>query len=228
MQNFRSNYHSQSIKNIVLSCPSDMKPSPQTRGRLIVFEGIDGTGKSTQIQLLSARLKAEGKQVLCSFEPTQGEWGRRVREAARSGTRLPMEEEIDCLLRDRQQHVEDLINPALNAGSWVLLDRYYPSMMAYQGASGADITQIQQLNEAFAPLPDLAIYIKLSLEESHRRITTRGLAPDAFEEGGFQARVAAIYDSLSMPWWQAIDGSSSPEHIAEIVAQHCTERFCAE
>ncbi len=204
-----------------------MKPLPQSRGRLIVFEGIDGTGKSTQIQLLSARLKAEGKQVLCSFEPTQGVWGHRVREAARSGTRLPMDEEIACLLRDRQQHVEELITPALQSGSWVLLDRYYPSMMAYQGASGADVAQIQQLNEAFAPVPDIAFYINLSLEEARRRIAARGLTPDAFEEGGFQARVAAIYKNLNMPWWQVIDGSGTPDSIAEQVARHCLERFCA-
>ena len=116
-------------------------------GKLIVFEGVDGTGKSTQIGLLKQYLEKLGKKVVTSFEPTRGEWGMRVRAAAASGQRLSVQEEVECLLRDRREHVERLILPALAEGQWALLDRYYPSMMAYQGATGEDVSEIRRRNE---------------------------------------------------------------------------------
>ncbi len=195
-------------------------PSP-TRGKLIIFEGIDGTGKSTQIQLLAAYLRERhALEVISSFEPTRGPWGMRVRHAVQTHQRLSLEEEIDCLLRDRREHVEGLIRPALARGAWVLLDRYYPSMMAYQGASGHDVAAIQQMNEEFAPLPDLACYLRISLEQSQRRIATRGLAKDAFEQDSFQARVAHVFDAMEMSWWKRLDAEGSIEEVhARIIAQ---------
>ena len=104
--------------------------SPHLRGRLVVFEGIDGTGKSTQIKLLAQYLQERGIEVVTDYEPTRGEWGMKVRNAALSGERLSLEEEINCLLQDRREHVREFIEPALNRGAWVLLDRYYLAMMA--------------------------------------------------------------------------------------------------
>ncbi len=190
------------------------------RGKLIIFEGIDGTGKSTQIQLLAKYLSKEHDlEVVSSFEPTRGEWGMRVRSAAQAHKRLSMDEEIDCLLRDRKEHIQSLIAPALARGAWVLLDRYYPSMMAYQGASGADVMEIQRMNEEFAIIPDAAFFLHISLEESRRRMDTRGLAKDAFEEDGFQARVAAIYEGMDMPWWERIDAHGSVEDVHRLILQ---------
>ncbi len=195
-------------------------PSPLTqhRGRLIIFEGIDGTGKSTQIQLLADYLRDERQvEVITSFEPTRGLWGMRVREAAQAHQRLGMEEEITCLLRDREEHINTLIRPALERGAWVLLDRYYPSMMAYQGASGADMDEIQRMNEQFAIIPDLALYLRISLEESRLRMEKRGLAKDAFEEDSFQARVSQLYDQMEMTWWRRIDGELSIDGVQELI-----------
>ena len=110
--------------------------SPHLRGRLIVFEGIDGSGKSTRIRALAPYLRACGIEVVTDCEPTHGPWGMKVREAALAGRRLSLDEEVACLLEDRREHVRDLIEPSLERGAWVLLDRYYLSMMAYQGASG--------------------------------------------------------------------------------------------
>lgn len=181
------------------------------RGKLIVFEGIDGTGKSTHIRLLTEWLQQRGVQVVSDFEPTRGEWGMRVRRAALSGSRLPVAEEIDCLLRDRREHVEQLILPSLERGAWVLLDRYYPSMMAYQGATGADVQQIRAWNEAFAPVPDAAFWLDIPVELSMQRIRARGLGQDAFEKRDFQQAVAAIYAQLRMPWWHRVDASGSAD-----------------
>ena len=107
----------------------------QRKGRLIVFEGIDGTGKSTHIGHLRKYLEDRGVEVVQSFEPTRGPWGRMLRDSAVTG-RLSVREEVDLFLKDRREHVETLIAPALARGAWVLLDRYYLSMMAYQGARG--------------------------------------------------------------------------------------------
>ncbi len=185
------------------------------RGKLIVFEGIDGTGKSTQIQLLAKMLQAQGTEVVCSFEPTRGPWGMRVREAAMANERLSMEEEIDCLLQDRRQHVKQLIKPALERGAWVLLDRYYLSMMAYQGASGAKVEQIREANEDFAPIPDLAIWLDQPVDVSLARMESRGEARDAFENEQFLLKVASIYSSMEMPWLHRIEADVPVTEVHE-------------
>lgn len=186
---------------------------------MIVFEGIDGTGKSTHIRLLSEYLAARGVTVRTSFEPTRGEWGMRVRAAALSGTRLSVEEEIHCLLQDRREHVEQFIMPALAAGHWVLLDRYYLSMMAYQGATGADVQRIRELNEAFAPAPDLAFWLDIPVELSMQRIEARGQGSDAFEKRSFQEAVAGIYAEMRLPFLHRIDATGTPEQTQSDIRQ---------
>lgn len=183
-----------------------------TRGKLIVFEGIDGSGKSTQIQLLAENLKKRGIDVVTSFEPTRGPWGMRVRNAAQ-GERLELEDEINCLLEDRREHVHQLIEPSLTAGKWVLLDRYYPSMMAYQGASGANVENIRLLNEEFATIPDLALWLDIPLEQSIRRIGERG-PTDAFENIDLLRACREVYASMDIPWFQRVDGSKTAPEIA--------------
>lgn len=190
---------------------SDEAQMPLQDGKLIVFEGIDGTGKSTHIRLLKEYLEARGITVMTSFEPTRGAWGMRVRQAALSGSRLSIEEEIDCLLRDRREHVETLIMPALKRGEWVLLDRYYLSMMAYQGATGADVQHIRELNEAFAPVPDVAFWLDIPVELSMQRIAARGQGTDAFEKRSFQEAVARIYAEMQLPFLHRIDAAGTAE-----------------
>lgn len=195
--------------------------SPHLRGSLIVFEGIDGTGKSTQIQLLAKYLRAHNIDVITDFEPTRGPWGMKVREAALSGTRLSPEEEIDCLLQDRREHVRNLIEPALAAGKWVLLDRYYLSMMAYQGATGVNPEQIREWNEAFAVVPDVAFWLDIPVETALARMNARGNARDAFENEPFLAAVAAIYSAMEMPWLHRIEAdgdiAETQQRIRDII-----------
>lgn len=183
--------------------------SPHLRGRLIVFEGIDGTGKSTQIQLLARYLRARGIEVITDFEPTRGEWGMKVRNAALSGERLSIEDEIDCLLQDRREHVRDLIEPALNAGKWVLLDRYYLSMMAYQGASGANVEEIREWNEDFATVPDVAFWLDIPIETALQRMAERGNEHDAFENEPFLRACAEVYSGMEMPWLFRIEADGT-------------------
>ncbi len=201
-------------------------PWGMERGKLIVFEGVDGTGKSTQIDLLKLYLAERGKKVVTSFEPTHGEWGMRVRAAAVSGKRLSVQDEVECLLRDRREHVKRLILPALAENNWVLLDRYYPSMMAYQGATGGDVAEIRRLNEIFAPAPDLAFWLDIPVQEALRRIQNRGQKKDAFEQADFLQAVARIYGAMDMPWWRRIPANGE---IAETQALiRCEITMCLE
>lgn len=197
--------------------------TPHLRGSLVVFEGIDGTGKSTQIDLLARYLRARGLEVVTDFEPTRGPWGMKVREAAMSGERLAVEDEIECLLQDRREHVRDFIEPALAAGKWVLLDRYYLSMMAYQGASGANVEQLREMNEEFATIPDAAFWLDIPVETALQRMDSRGNGQDAFEKEDFLAAVARVYSGMEIPWLHRIEADGSiaevQQRVREIILQ---------
>ena len=199
--------------------------SPHLRGRLVVFEGIDGTGKSTQIKLLAEYLRAQGKEVISDYEPTRGEWGMKVRNAALSGERLSLDEEINCLLQDRREHVREVIEPALRAGKWVLLDRYYLSMMAYQGASGANVEEIREWNEAFATIPDVALWLDIPIELSQERMHARGNGKDAFENEKFLTDCAAIYSAMEMPWLHHVEADGSVQEVHERILEIIQEEL---
>ncbi len=153
----------------------------QDQGKLIVIEGIDGTGKSTQATLLAEALRAKGHEVIQSHEPTNGPWGKKLRESATTG-RLTITDELDYFLKDRQQHVEELIKPTVQRGGTVILDRYYFSSMAYQGARGLDPSEIRSKNEAFAPLPDILIILDLDVNTALERIGVRDGEANEFEK----------------------------------------------
>src|ERR1700760_2647970 len=122
-------------------------------GLLVVFEGTDGAGRTTQAGLLEDWLAPTGVEVVRTKEPTNGPWGRRVRESATTG-RLSPDEELHAFLEDRKEHVPQLIKPAIAKGQIVIVDRYYFSTAAYQGARGRDPVELLRINEAFAPKPD--------------------------------------------------------------------------
>lgn len=161
----------------------------------IVLEGIDGTGKSTQARRLAAWFESLGREVVSSREPTDGPWGKRLRESAASG-RLSPAEELEYFLHDRRQHVAEVIAPALAAGKVVILDRYYFSTMAYQGARGFDPAEIRRLNEAFAPVPDLLLILDLEVAAAHGRIGGRGDTANAFEQRENLERCRQIFLTL--------------------------------
>jgi dTMP kinase len=183
-------------------------------GYLVVVEGVDGSGKSTLLRRLEEECVALGRVVCRSREPTQGVWGRKVRESAREG-RLSLEEELDLFIRDRKEHVRELIAPALSRGEIVLLDRYYFSTAAYQGARGADPDLIVEQNEKFAPQPDLVLLLDCEPEHALERIRARGDEPDAFEKLESLRRVREIFLRLQKPYIRVLDASESAERVSE-------------
>lgn len=144
---------------------------------MIAIEGIDGAGKTTIAEELVKFLKENGYDALLLKEPSESIYGQKIRSSAE---RLTPEEELRLFLLDRELHVKEKILPALSEGKIVVMDRYYYSNIAYQSARGIEAEKIREMNEKFAPQPDLVIILDLPPETAMRRIEPRG-KPTAFE-----------------------------------------------
>ncbi|MCW1923827.1 dTMP kinase [Luteolibacter arcticus] len=192
-------------------------------GLFIVLEGIDGTGKSTQAKQLAQWFREQGREVIASREPTDGPWGTKIRATAATG-RLSPEEELDYFLRDRREHVEQLIAPALAAGKVVILDRYYFSTMAYQGSRGVDPAEIRRLNEAFAPVPDVLFILDLEVETALTRIGGRGDTANEFEKQESLAKCREVFLTLAgEPFVHVIPSDEKPEAVQDRLRQLAAE-----
>jgi len=122
------------------------------QGILIIFEGIDGSGKTLQAKRVTNWLKQKGLPVVSFSEPTLGKYGKKLREIMHYGRHnLTPPEELDLFLKDRQEDVQYNILPALKQNFIIIMDRYYYSNVAYQSALGIDVNVIQALNEKIAP-----------------------------------------------------------------------------
>ncbi len=170
---------------------------PSTPGLLIVVEGIDGSGKSTQVGRLADSLRARGLTVVQSREPTDGAWGRKIRRSYVEG-RMSPEDELQAFVEDRREHVEQIVRPALERGETVVLDRYYYSTIAYQGARGGDVDRIRAVNEEFAQRPDVVLLVDVEPEAALDRIrSSRGEAPNTFEQLDALRAVRSIFLRLA-------------------------------
>jgi len=195
-------------------------------GSLIVFEGIDGSGKSSQLALLADALRADGHEVVETGEPYDSEPGRKIREMARTPEGVAPEQELEWFLEQRRVHVRELLGPALTAGHLVLSDRYFLSTVAYQGARGLDAAAILHANESEFPLPDLALIFEVDVAEGLSRVAARGgVMEPAFEEVGFLSEVAKVFASLDRPYIERIDGSRDLESVERDVMDRITRRL---
>jgi len=158
------------------------------KGTFIVFEGADGTGKSTHVKLLVDHLRAKGLDVILTEEPTKGEIGKEIREVLGGKKEASPKEITELFTKDRKEHVEKVIAPMLEEGKTVICDRYYYSTIAYQSTQGVDKDWISKLN-AFVPEPDLVVVITISPEEAQTRMHHR--EKEVFEVLHFQEKVQA-------------------------------------
>jgi dTMP kinase len=201
-----------------------MKVSPPYPGFFVVIEGIDGAGKSTQAKRLGERLTARGEKVVLSREPTMGQWGKQLRASAQTG-RLSIEEEVELFLKDRREHVNELILPRLREGCVVIVDRYYFSTAAYQGARGVDPQELIRRNEEFAPEPDLLVLFDLPVEDGLSRVRARGDKADHFEQVEQLRRVREIFLSIDKPYLVKVDARKEQGVIAEEILAAVLARY---
>jgi len=167
-------------------------------GVLIAFEGIDGTGKSTQCRIFSELLNKNKITNEIFAEPTKGKWGMKIRQLLTEGRKeVSPEEELEWFVNDRREDVENNIQPALNAGKVVLMDRYYFSTAAYQGALGFNPEQIKIDNEKFAPKPDRVLIFHNPPEKSLERIEISRDGKSAFERADYLVDVQNIFKSFT-------------------------------
>ncbi len=196
------------------------------RGVFIVFEGVDGSGKSTQVVRLAARLEQAGHAVVSTREPHDCPAGRRIRAMARSGERVSAEQELAWFQEQRREHVRDVIAPALAERRTVVCDRYYLSSVAYQGARGLDPARILRESEAEFPHPDLVLLLNLGPEEGLGRVEGRGgPAEPVFEDRERLRAVDAIYRTLDLAYLTPVDASGSEDAVADEVCTLVRERL---
>ncbi|TKJ42586.1 dTMP kinase [candidate division LCP-89 bacterium B3_LCP] len=194
-------------------------------GKLIVYEGIDGSGKTTQLQRSAEWLSSRKYLVRTYREPTSGPHGQKLRQSASTG-RLSAEEEMNLFLRDREWNVTTRIRPALSERVTVLLDRYYYSSIAYQGARGLDTEMIRDKNRKIAQEPDLVLLFDLDPEMAIDRIrASRGDTPNLFEKIDYLKKVRAIFLSLTDPNMVRIDASEPIDTVWQQVEEALASLF---
>ena len=205
------------------------------RGKFITFEGIDGSGKSTQVRMLTSELRVRGLSVLQTMEPGGTPLGRRLREAF-----LETEENVAPLAElllfaaDRAQHVNFLVKPALEEGKIVVSDRYSDATFAYQGAGrGFPETTVKQIIElATSGLkPDLTLFFDLPIEKALSRTNDRNESGERKnrmdkETAGFYERVRGAYLKIAEgepERFRVIDASGSTDEIKKLVLKIVSE-----
>ncbi|MFN3921363.1 MAG: dTMP kinase [Caldimicrobium sp.] len=178
------------------------------KGKLFVFEGIDGVGKTTIFNKL--REDKAFSHFLFSFEPTLGFYGQKIRNLLLN-KKATSSELLDLFLKDRQEHVEKVILPALIKGKVLILDRYYLSTLAYQGDEET-LLELLKKNETFSPMPDLVLYFELSPEEAIKRITQRGDKKSLFEKEDSLRKIAknyykilSLFNYITIPAWKSVE-----------------------
>lgn len=189
------------------------------RGILVTIEGIDGAGKTTHSNMLAEYLKGKGYEVESLREPTNGFWGMKIRDLTKHGRNVTPKEECQWFLKDRMEDVQNNINPALKDGRIVIMDRYYYSNMAYQGALGLDMNRIREENEKFAPRPDLVMILDVPPKKSLARITeNRKEELNYFETLDYQSKVREMFLSMkSYDNVEVIDGNRGLKEVQEEV-----------
>jgi len=197
------------------------------KGLFITFEGIEGSGKSTQIIMLAEYLKAEGREVTVTREPGGTEIGRAIRQVLLNPDFTGMDYHTEVLLyaADRAQHVAEIIKPALAEGKVVLSDRYIDSSIAYQHyGRGLPLDLIMSVNEQAVQglKPDLTFLLALPLEIGLKRATQETSDRIEQESIAFHGRVEAGFRELAAKEperWRVIDATGTIDEVHQSIVE---------
>lgn len=192
--------------------------------RFISLEGTEGVGKSTLIQGLTHMLQSQGLTVLCTREPGGTPLAEKIRSLL-----LATDEEVPCVATEllllfaaRAQHCHEVILPALDAGKWVICDRFVDASYAYQcGGRGLDSGLLDRLCADFVPvMPSLTLWLDAPVAMGLQRVRGRN-ALDRFEQEkqGFFDRVHAVYQSRALAEPERIQRINAQEDAAGVLAQ---------
>ncbi len=204
-----------------------------TRGRLLVLEGIDGSGTTTQTERLVAYLRHNGRKAMATREPSAGPVGRLLREILLGQHRIPhdapMEGRTMALLfaADRLDHLQREIDPLLNEGVDVVTDRYLMSSLAYQ-AEEADREWVATLARGVR-VPDLTILLDIPVELAAQRRALAGRPVERYDADSYLARVADNYRRLAHADASAVilDGSAEREQVAAAIVATVQARLAS-
>jgi dTMP kinase len=207
------------------------KIPPRPRGVFITFEGIDGSGKSTQVRLLADHLRGLGHDVVLTREPGGSPGAEEIRSLVLEGDpdRWSAETELLLFTAARRDHMERTIEPALEAGKIIICDRFADSTRMYQGLSRGDLREkVDALHDLMIGRePDLTILIDMDPEIGLKRAKGRQTAEERFEDFGqdLQVKMRAGFLKLSednKSRFRVIDGGQNVETVAEDIADAVT------
>lgn len=201
------------------------------RGAFISLEGLEGVGKTTSLDFLKNEIESAGKSLVISREPGGTELGEKLRDLLlHANTSISAESELMMMATSRKQHLDDVIEPALSRGQWVISDRYIDASFAYQGGGRElGLTVVAELHRLMNVnvLPDMTILLDMPILEGLKRMSKRG-SPDRIEkeELAFFERARAAYlqraadDTTRI---KVIDASLSIKDVQAQLQQHVHE-----
>jgi dTMP kinase len=203
------------------------------RGKLIVLEGIDGSGTTTQTERLVEHLRRRGRTAVSTREPSAGPVGRLLREVLLGRHRISRDVSLDgrtmalLFAADRFDHLQREVEPLLAAGNDVVSDRYLMSSLAYQ-AEEADREWVALLARGVRP-PDLTILLDIPVEVAAQRRLLAGRPEERYDADSYLSRVADNYRRLARADASAVilDGSAAREDVAAAVVAAVEARFAS-
>ncbi|TGN10080.1 dTMP kinase [Leptospira ilyithenensis] len=188
-----------------------------------VFEGIDGSGKTTLSKLVAENLKAQNRDVIWHREPTDGLHGKKIRSFLSGRISLTIKEQLELFILDRTESVSQIISPNIEKGAIIVQDRYYYSTAAYQAGKEISAEEIIALNEKENfPKPKQVFFLDITPEEARERRKNRGGSEEAFDDDHSQNRIYENYMKILPAGTIFLDASHPLEDLVKAVME-CIE-----
>lgn len=193
------------------------------KGTFIVLEGPDGSGTTKHTQLLAERMRKEGYDIVLTAEPTQSTIGKEIRSMLSSENMPPADAMQLLFCADRAQHVQEVIEPALQSGKVVICDRYALSTIIYGAAMGLSEKWLRDINSAF-PMPDFTIITLPPSDVCMERLGKRDVQ-DQFENELFQRRIYEGYKTVEDSTAIFVDTSGEKEEVSRYIWKQIKGHF---